>query len=53
VEFTCDFGCVGAIEVLPSQLQRVLFNGMVVDRNKKKNYLYNAIKEIQKNEKNS
>lgn len=53
VEFTCDFGCVGAIEVLPSQVQRVLFNGMVVDRNKKKNYLCIAKKEIQKNEKDS
>ena len=52
-EFKCDFGCVGAIEVLPSQVQRVLFNGMVVDRNRKKNYLDNALKDIQKNEKDS
>lgn len=51
--FGCDFGCVGAIEVLPSQVQRVLFDGMTVDRNRRKNYLDDAKKEIAKNEANS
>lgn len=49
--FRCDFGCIGAIEILPSKVQKVLFDGMRVDRNARKNYLDNAIKEIQKNEK--
>ena len=53
VDFKCDFGCVGAIEVLPSQVQRVLFDGMTVDRNRRKNYLEDAKKEISKNEKDS
>ena len=53
VNFKCDFGCIGSIEVLPSQVQRILFDGMLVDRNKKKNYLENAKKEILKNEKDS
>ena len=48
IGFKCDFGCVGAIEVLPSQVQRILFDGMVVDRNKKKNYLEDAKKSIEK-----
>lgn len=46
--FRCDFGCIGAIEVLPSKVQRVLFDGMVVDRNVRKNYLEEARKEIEK-----
>ena len=46
--FGCDFGCVGAIEVLPSQVQRVLFDGMIVDRNVRKNYLEKAMKKIEK-----
>ena len=44
--FKCDFGCVGAIEVLPSKVQRVLFDGMIADRNKKKNYLDEAKKDV-------
>lgn len=28
--FKCDFGCVGAIEVLPSKAQLILFDGMEV-----------------------
>ncbi len=51
--FKCDFGCVGAIEVIPSQVQRVLFDGMTVDRNKRKNYLEDAKKEIMNGEKDS
>ena len=47
--FKCDFGCIGAIEVLPSKVQRVLFDGMTVDRNKKKNYLEDAVNKIKNN----
>lgn len=53
LEFKCDFGCIGAIEVLPSQVQRILFDGMTVSREKRKNYLDNARKEIDSHEKNS
>lgn len=44
--FKCDFGCIGAMEVLPSRVQRVLFDGMKIDRNKKKNYLEEAMKSM-------
>ena len=47
-EFKCDFGCIGAMEVIPSQVQKVLFEGMLVDRNKSRNYLDEAKKEIKK-----
>lgn len=46
--FKCDFGCIGAIEVLPSKVQKVLFEGMMVCREKTKNYLDEAIKQINK-----
>ena len=47
-EFKCDFGCIGAMEVLPTKIQRVLFEGMMVNREKTKNYLEDAIKQIKK-----
>jgi len=49
--FVCDFGSIGAMEIIPPQVQRVLFDGMVVDRNKRKNYLEDAKKEIVKEKK--
>ncbi len=33
VGYNCDFGCVGALEVLPSKLQRLLLNNMIVAKN--------------------
>jgi len=50
--FKCDFGCIGAIEVLPSKVQKVLFEGMMVCREKTKNYLDEAIKQTNKGIKN-
>lgn len=47
-EFKCDFGCIGAMEVLPTKIQRVLFEGMMVNREKTKNYLEDAMKQIKK-----
>lgn len=44
--FKCDFGCIGAMEILPSRVQRALFDGMNIDRNRKKNYLEEATKSI-------
>lgn len=32
--FHCDFGDLGAMEVLPSKIQRVLFDGMLIEKNK-------------------
>ena len=52
VGFKCDFGCIGAIEVIPSKVQKVLFDGMVVDRNVKRNYLEEAMKSISGNGEN-
>lgn len=40
VGLKCDFGCIGALQVLPSPVQRSLFQGMMVNRNK-----INLIKE--------
>ena len=34
--FNCDFGCVGALEVIPSKVQKMLFDGMLLIRNQKK-----------------
>ena len=51
-KFKCDFGCIGAIEVLPSKVQKVLFEGMMVCREKTKNYLDEAIKQMNKGIKN-
>ena len=53
--FKCDFGCTGAIEVLPSKVQLALFDGMevvaktkkVVDNGKSGNVIGNG--EDQKN----
>lgn len=33
--FNCDFGCVGAMEVIPSKVQKLLFEGMTVVKNQK------------------
>jgi hypothetical protein len=33
--FKCDFGNLGAMEVLPTNIQKVLFDGMLVEKNKK------------------
>ena len=33
--FNCDFGCVGAMEVIPSKVQKLLFDGMLVIKNQK------------------
>lgn len=35
--FKCDFGCIGALEVIPSNVQKILLNNMIVARNEKKN----------------
>ena len=35
--FNCDFGNLGPMEVLPSNIQKVLFDGMIVEKNKKVN----------------
>lgn len=48
VDFKCDFGCIGAIEVLPSRVQKILFEGMLVSRENTKNYLKEAISNIKK-----
>jgi len=45
-KFKCDFACIGAMEVIPPQVQRALFGGMVAERGKKKNYLADARREI-------
>lgn len=34
--FNCDFACLGAMEVLPSGVQNILFDGMKVTKNKVK-----------------
>lgn len=34
--FHCDFGNVGAMEVLPSKVQKILFEGLLKDNNEKK-----------------
>lgn len=34
-KFNCDFGDLGAMEVIPSSIQRILFDGMLVEKNKK------------------
>jgi hypothetical protein len=47
-KFKCDFGCIGAIEILPSKVQRVLFDGMFVSREQSKNYLQQAVEKIDK-----
>ncbi len=46
VKFKCDFMNLGAMEVLPPQVQRTLFNGMTVIREKNKDYLANAKRQI-------
>lgn len=46
--FKCDFGCIGALEVLPSKVQRLLFEGMLVCREQSKDYLNEAINKINK-----
>lgn len=51
-KFKCDFGCIGAIEVLPSKVQRVLFDGMFVSREENKNYLQAAQIKINKENNN-
>jgi len=48
-KFKCDFGCIGAIEILPSKVQRVLFDGMMVSRDNNKNYLKEAVEKIKGN----
>lgn len=48
VNFKCDFGSLGAIEVLPSRVQRILFEGMLVSRENTKNYLKEAVETIKK-----
>lgn len=35
-EFVCDFGCLGEMEVLPSKVQKVLFDGMIKKNIKEK-----------------
>lgn len=30
--YDCDFGCVGAMEVIPSNVQKMLFEGMMIIR---------------------
>jgi hypothetical protein len=46
--FRCDFGCIGPVEILPSRVQRSLFDGMTVDRRERKNYLDGARKSIER-----
>ena len=50
INFKCDFGCIGALEILPTQVQRILFEGMVVSRENNKNYLKEAVEAIKKGE---
>ena len=40
--FKCDFGCIGDMEVIPSNAQRVLFDGMLVEANKPKGEINNG-----------
>lgn len=35
--FKCDFGTLGQMQVLPSKVQKVLFDGLLKDNNKKEN----------------
>lgn len=35
--FNCDFGCLGPMEVIPSNVQRVLFDKMLTIKNRSKN----------------
>ena len=48
IGFKCDFGQIGAMEIIPPQVQKALFNGMRVDLNRKRNYLEEAKKEIER-----
>lgn len=32
-KFKCEFGCLGAMEVIPSNVQKILFDGMIVCKN--------------------
>lgn len=50
-KFKCDFGCIGAIEVIPSRVQRILFEGMINCREQTKNYLEEAQNQIKKENK--
>jgi hypothetical protein len=51
-KFKCDFGCIGAIEIIPSKVQKILFEGMNICREQTKNYLEEATNQINKEKNN-
>lgn len=34
-EFVCDFGCLGQMQILPSKVQKILFDGLIKSNNTK------------------
>lgn len=50
-DFKCNFYCLGALEVIPSKIQRILLDDILFSKQETKNYLKEAMDSIKKDNK--